>query len=94
MSNISELIQEAKPLYFKRKRRRFKLKLTAGMAGCLAVAFLLTGISSRINQSSTNMDEFYAYLYDDTSYQTLMGTNTTTGTDEWFTDEYGLTQVI
>lgn len=94
MSDISKLIQEAKPLYFKRKRRRLKLKIAAGMAGCLTIAFLLTGMPSRVNPSSTNIEEFYTYLYDDTSYQVLIGANATNNTDEWLTDVYGLTQVI
>lgn len=36
MSNISDLIQEAKPLYFKRKRRRNAIK-TSIAASCLGL---------------------------------------------------------
>jgi len=36
MSNISDLIQEAKPLYFKRKRRRNAIK-TSISASCLGL---------------------------------------------------------
>ena len=94
MSDISTLIREAKPLYFKRKKRRQCFKIISGLSGCFIIALLLTVMTSPVNQTSSDMNEFYTYLYDDTSYQVLIGANEITDTDDWFTTEYILTQVI
>ncbi len=75
MSDISKLLQEAKPLYFKRKKCRRQFKIATTVAGCLMIGVLVTGLSNRSSVSLSNLDTFYTYLYDDTAYNELLGTD-------------------
>ncbi len=96
MSDISTLLQEAKPLYFKRKKRRRQLKIAAGVVGCLMVGVLVAGAPKLRPMSTNDFDMFYAYLYDDTAYQRIVGTSDSYNYDSdslWF-DGYELAQVI
>ncbi len=63
--DISNLIKEAKPLYFKRKRRRQMIKnISVGVVSCLMMGvFMMQSLTSVV----TNQD-FYTYLYDDEVY--------------------------
>ena len=63
--DISNLIKEAKPLYFKRKRRRRMIKnISVGAVSCLMLGvFVLHSPMPTI----TNQD-FYTYLYNDEVY--------------------------
>ena len=63
--DISNLIKEAKPLYFKRKRRRRMIKnISVGVVSCLMMGvFMMQSLTSVV----TNQD-FYTYLYDDEVY--------------------------
>ncbi len=96
MSDISTLLQEAKPLYFKRKKRRRQIKTVAGVAACMMIGILLAGLPHPMPDSSNNFDAFYAYLYDDTAYDELVGTNDSDNMDygSFWSDTYGLVQVI
>ncbi len=63
--DISSLIQEAKPLYFKRKRQRKMIKSTlVGVTSCLLLGVIMTNGVMNTNGNS----DFYVYLYDDTFY--------------------------
>ncbi len=63
--DISSLIQEAKPLYFKRKRQRKMIKSTlVGVTSCLLLGVIMTNGVMNTNGNS----DFYTYLYDDTTY--------------------------
>ena len=44
MSDISKLLQEAKPLYLKRKKRRKQFKVATGILGCVLFANLMIGM--------------------------------------------------
>ena len=63
--DISNLIKEAKPLYFKRKRRRRMIKnISVGVVSCLMMGvFMMQSLTPTV----TNQD-FYTYLYDDEVY--------------------------
>lgn len=94
MSDISTLIREAKPLYFRRKKRRQRLKVVSAIAGCFTVALLLTGMPVQ-HRATVDMNEFYTYLYDDSSYRMLMGENDTLMAEsDWMAKEYMLAQVM
>ena len=63
--DISNLIKEAKPLYFKRKRRRRMIKnISVGVVSCLMIGVFMmqSPTPTAINQ------DFYTYLYDDEVY--------------------------
>ncbi len=96
MSDISTLLQEAKPLYFKRKKWRRQLKIISGVVGCLMIGVLVVGAPKLRPMSTSDFDTFYAYLYDDTAYQGIVGTSDSYNYDSdslWF-DGYELAQVI
>ncbi len=94
MSDISTLIREAKPLYFRRKKRRQWLKVVSAIAGCFTVTLLLTGMPIQ-HRATVDVNEFYSYLYDDSSYQKFMGENDTlTAESDWIAKEYMLAQVM
>ena len=63
--DISNLIKEAKPLYFKRKRRRRMIKnISVGVVSCLMLGvFMMQSPTPTV----TNQD-FYTYLYDEEAY--------------------------
>jgi hypothetical protein len=63
--DISNLIKEAKPLYFKRKRRRRMIKnISVGVVSCLMMGvFMMQNPTPTV----TNQD-FYTYLYDEEAY--------------------------
>ncbi len=95
MSDISTLLQEAKPLYFKRKKQRRRIKIAAGVIGCMMMGILITGMPNRMSVSNqSDFDSFYAYLYDDEAYDVLLSFNELSDTDTLLYDEYELTQVI
>lgn len=62
--DISELIKEAKPLYFKRKKRRRLIKqIATGMTACLFLGVFMMQEPSIPTSSSVN--DLYAFLYND-----------------------------
>ena len=63
MDNISQLIKEARPLYFARKKRRRQIK------SGLAVIAVVLGLSRFYPQSA----EVYYYDLDSEVYQTVNG---------------------
>lgn len=73
MFDVSQLLQEAKPLYLKRKKRRRQFKITASIVGCLSAVVLLTGMPFRYSVT-TDLDGLYTYLYDDSSYNRVLET--------------------
>lgn len=85
MHTISKLLQEAKPLYFKRKHRRQMFRRSMG---CLAVICITFGIVSRFSPTD-HLSDFYEELYSDTLIESSIEI------DFLFpTDEYGLIKVI
>lgn len=64
--DISNLIKEAKPLYFKRKRRR---RIIKSVGVCLASCLILGVFISQPTHYVNTHQDFYAYLYDDESYE-------------------------
>lgn len=63
--DISNLIKEAKPLYFKRKRQRQMIKnISVGVASCLLLGVFMLQMPTR----NIANQEFYTYLYDDEVY--------------------------
>lgn len=85
MHTISKLLQEAKPLYFKRKHRRQMFRRSMG---CLAVICISFGIVSRFSPTD-RLIGFYEELYSETLIESV------TETELLFpTDEYGLIKVI
>lgn len=69
--DISNLIKEAKPLYFKRKRRRRMIKgVITGLTACLFLGVFMMPKMQPASFQQTN--EFYAFLYDDDLYNQKM----------------------
>lgn len=68
MENISALIQEAKPLYFKRKKRRQLIKKTSVLSLC---AFLgcMVYFNMTASGQNVNLDGLYASLYDNEVFE-------------------------
>lgn len=94
MSDISKLLQEAKPLYLKRKKRRQQFKIVSGVLGCVLFANLMIGMPqyNRINEAE--LDNFYGYLYDSNEETSLTNVLVPEGDSFIPTDEYGLIMVI
>lgn len=92
MENISTLIQEAKPLYFTRKKRRHRLKLAASVLGCFLLAQTAFIIHSRI--SVDDLDGLYTYLYDNTAFEKSFAFATIASDSAMPLDEYGLLAVL
>ncbi|MBR4931695.1 MAG: hypothetical protein IKZ02_01565 [Alphaproteobacteria bacterium] len=94
MSDISKLLQEAKPLYLKRKKRRNQFKLATGVLGCVLFVNLMIGMPqyNRINEAE--LDNFYGYLYGSVEEISLIDTSVSEGDSVIPTDEYGFIMVI
>ena len=88
MTDISMLIKEAKPLYYKRKKQRQIIKnVSVGVSMSLLLGVLA------INQIAPKtiypeLDEHYVCLYDDSSYESYF--QLTAEEDIFPIDEYGL----
>lgn len=94
MSDISTLLKEAKPLYFKRKKQRKQIKTVVGFIGCLVLGLVLIGKPYQVSHSVSNLDGLYSFLYDDVSYQQLFTEVDTVLVDEFGSDEQLWEQVI
>ena len=94
MSDISKLLQEAKPLYLKRKKRRKQFKVATGILGCVLFANLMIGMPryNRINEAE--LDNFYGYLYGSVDEVSLIDISVSEKDSVIPTDEYGLIMVI
>lgn len=92
MDDISKLIQEAKPLYFKRKKRRHQMRGIAGALGCFLIAYMTFMPFS--GNYKENLDSFYAYLYDDESFEQLLADASKNMNETVLLDEYGLMAVL
>ncbi len=79
MDTISELLQEARPLYFERKKRKEFIKKSAFLI--IPVLFCLTAILPFTINTNNNEDNYYA---SSTSIIEQMGLPT---------DDYGLLKV-
>ena len=91
MTQISELLKEAKPLYFKRKRQRRMIK--NAIATC-SMCLVLGVLSFNVYQPKVVLSnsEVYSYLYDEDSYEEDF--NLMAMSESIFpVDEYGLIQV-
>ena len=88
MTDISMLIKEAKPLYYKRKKQRQLIKnISVGVSMSLLLGVLA------MNQIAPKtlypeLDEHYVCLYDDSSYDSYF--QLLAEEDIFPTDEYGL----
>lgn len=91
MTDIRELLKEAKPLYIKRKKRRKQIKdVCVGMS----FAFLLGILSLNQYQPKVNLStgDLYAYLYENPFHESDF--SLLADADDIFpTDEYGLIKV-
>ena len=56
MENISLLIKEAKPLYFKKKARKQKIKYSAIVVVCLLMFFSVPNNSSNYDYTDEEID--------------------------------------
>ncbi|MDR1694435.1 MAG: hypothetical protein LBR70_04505 [Lactobacillaceae bacterium] len=80
MENVSNLLKEAKPLYFARKRRNNRIKATLGMLVCV----LMLGVFYPVSQPYYDVDSEIYSIYTG-SVISDMGLPT---------DEYGLLMVL
>lgn len=90
MDDISKLLQEAKPLYFVRKRRHNRIKASLAMLICVVMFGAFYQKTNNANQVSA-----YSYLLYD-SYTTEMVVSDEASVIEEMglpTDEYGLLMV-
>lgn len=94
MTDISTLLQEAKPLYFARKKRRRQLRAAGLGAACLMAAYLLPTQIGSIPQASGDMETFYAYLYEPSYMDNRLNAFQENDWEAFIpTDEYGLVAV-
>lgn len=88
MSDISQLLKEARPLYFKRKRQRRIIKNASVGGVCLGLLLAIFPMNTYKMQS-----DIYSYLYDDVLYESSYMTELETQDSFYPIDEYGLIQV-
>lgn len=90
MTDISNLIKEARPLYFKRKKRRQRIKIAAGFLGCCMAGLVAINI---VTPRNTISEEIYTAFYNDTVFEeafALYQPEENAG----FLDEYGLIKIV
>lgn len=92
MEDISNLIQEAKPLYFARKKRRRQIKAIGTVLGCFLIAQTAFMITNKSDMGQ--LDGLYTYLYDNASFDKSFAFAITTSDSEIPVDEYGLLAVL
>ena len=95
MTDISTLLQEAKPLYFKRKKRRKQIKVVSAICACVLFVNIMTGLyHNEQNTDNVALDTFYAYLYEPSSLYDETDNYVTDEDSVFPTDEYGLITVV
>lgn len=92
MENISKLIQEAKPLYFKRKKRRRHIKAASAVLGCFLVAQAF--MMPFNNHKSIDLEGLYTYLYDNEAFEQSFAFFANSMENNLLMDEYGLMAVL
>lgn len=88
MNDISHLLKEARPLYFKRKRQRKIIKNVTVGGVCFSLLVALMPMNTYKMQS-----DIYGYLYDDALYETAFAFELENQDSFYPLDEYGLIQV-
>lgn len=94
MIDISALLQEAKPLYLARKKRRRRLKAAGVLCVCLAAVQF--GIAAK-NMSAVPADEMtalYVSLYEPVNWENENISGVLNRNSVFPVDEYGLVAVI
>ena len=95
MTDISTLLQEAKPLYFKRKKKRKQIKIVSAICACVLFVNLMQGVNYGRQQTyNTELDTFYAYLYEPTSFYNETDDYVDNEDSVFPVDEYGLITVV
>ncbi len=95
MTDISTLLQEAKPLYFKRKKRRKQIKVVSAVCACALFVNFMLGMNYGSQQTyNTELDTFYAYLYEPTSLYDETDNYVDNEDSVFPVDEYGLITVV
>lgn len=92
MDTISALIQEAKPLYMKRKKRRALIK----KASVSFVACLIIGVAffqSAVPANDINLDTLYADLYDTETFENAFALNSVSESTNWV-DTYNIAMLF
>lgn len=94
MTDISTLLQEAKPLYFTRKKRRRQMRAAGVGALCLLAAYFAPVHMGTLTPQGSEMDSFYAYLYEPSFIDNRLNASQDSDWDSFIpTDEYGLVAV-
>lgn len=95
MTDISTLLQEAKPLYFKRKKRRKQIKVVSSICACVLFVNLIIGMNYHSQETyNAELDTFYAYLYETTNVYDETDGYVDNEDSVFPTDEYGLITVV
>lgn len=93
MNQISDLIREAKPLYFARKKRRECLQ----KIGFLIVCLLMFPFWSESQIGNVSLDTSFSYfeiLYDDQAFDMAFGWDDQVNNEGIPIDEFGLVRIV